>query len=85
MAARERRNDAREDEERMEKSGARRSGYHAPTKEDVEDIKREHNTAPEGSVTADEAVREAREAGELAEEPAREEERPNGATSLRDV
>lgn len=69
----------------MEKSGARRSGYHAPSKEEIEEIEREHNTAPPGSVTADEAVREAREAGELTEEPKREEERPNGKTSLREL
>lgn len=85
MAEREPRKNDRQDEERMEKSGARRSGYHEPSKEDVEDIKHDHNTAAPGAVTADEAVREARGAGELRDEAPREEERPKGETSFENL
>ncbi len=38
-------------------SEALESGYHPPTKEDIQDIKHDHNTAEPGAITADEAVR----------------------------
>ncbi|MGZ3711308.1 MAG: hypothetical protein ACXWQO_18380 [Bdellovibrionota bacterium] len=45
------------DEPDTEFEEAIESGYHAPTPEDIDDIKHDHNTASKGAVTADEAVR----------------------------
>lgn len=46
------------DELRMSRSGAAESGYHSPTKEDIDDLKKDHRTASEpGLVNADEEVR----------------------------
>jgi hypothetical protein len=46
------------DELRMERSGAAASGYHAPTTEDIDDIRKDHSTASAaGAINADEGVR----------------------------
>jgi hypothetical protein len=46
------------DERRMERSGAAASGYHAPTAEDIDDIRKDHSTASAaGTINADEGVR----------------------------
>jgi hypothetical protein len=44
-------------DETTELEEAMESGYHAPTPDDIKDIKHDHNTAGPGAVTADEAVR----------------------------
>lgn len=46
------------DELRMNRSGAAASGYHSPTEQDIEDLRRDHSTASEpGLINADEEVR----------------------------
>lgn len=47
-----------------ESAEAEESGYHAPSSQDVEDIRHDHNTAGAGAITADEAVREVTDARE---------------------
>jgi hypothetical protein len=43
---------------RMSRSGAAESGYHPPTQEDIEDLRKDHSTASApGLVNADEEVR----------------------------
>lgn len=54
---------------RMTRSGAAESGYHPPTPEDIEDLKKDHrtSTAP-GGINADEAVRLNSSSGEAESE-----------------
>ncbi|RZA09049.1 MAG: hypothetical protein EOP11_02955 [Proteobacteria bacterium] len=54
------------DERRMRISGAEESGYHAPTAQDIEDIKKDHHThtAP-NAVNADAFIRDGSSTGEL--------------------
>jgi hypothetical protein len=62
------------DEARLVGSGAKESGYHAPTKADIGDIKHDHNTAAAGAITADELIRRERDtATARAPEEAKEE------------
>ena len=45
------------DNQRMIRSGAADSGYHAPSAQDIDDIRKNHRTAGKGRLNADEAVR----------------------------
>jgi len=51
-------NESDRDEERMVESGAKESGYHAPTAEDIRDIEKDHETSSvPGGMNADSAMR----------------------------
>lgn len=74
MTSAPRRNEERKirkslDAQRMKRSGAEDSGYHAPSPQDIRDIQHDHNTGAPGAVTADEAVRRAGEAVADGERP----------------
>lgn len=46
------------DQLRMNRSGAAESGYHPPTEQDIEDLRKDHRTASgPGLINADESVR----------------------------
>jgi hypothetical protein len=52
------------DEKRMIVSGAEEAGYHPPSREDINDIRKDHNAATTG-ITADEAIRRAHGTAEV--------------------
>lgn len=57
-----------QDEKRMITSGAEEAGYHAPTDDDVQDIRKDHDAATTG-ISADEAIRQVHGTAEKALNP----------------
>ena len=54
------------DDRRMRESGAAESGYHAPTEQDIKDIRKDHHTSTSPhAVNADEFIRSGSSTGEL--------------------